>query len=744
MQWFIERRWLFTALILILMAIMTTVLTIGWMSAVERSNRGLANQELPLFEQVQQLRAALAEQTLNFHEYYLSGDAEAFALAYREDKKQIELALINLQAGLDRSASLADLQHALAQLELIARRMHEAMAPPTSWDDARSVLAEFTPLTDELNAGSLAMVMQIEARVNERIAHNLEYARRSLLWAGLLATGLLLALLFNLTLDVRRRKAQLQQKRFAGFPERNPRPVLSLDARGMINYANPAAEELASSLSDAGASVLLPPDMDEFMQRAKDGIRLQQWEQCIGERYFEGVLHWLNDLQEYRLYYADISDRKAAEQHLKDLAFLQPLTGLPNRQALKADLSATSTPYNLALLDLLTLPQLTSRAGPSAADVAIREFANRLQTIAEQHDLPVYHFEGKHFCVLMTGIAMEHCLNIISSIQQHLSQSRVVIAGLEFSLGLAIGITPYKPEVDAEILLKQANVALRTAYPKGGVVEYDEQLECQLAERLDLENALKNAVHNQELELWFQPKIRLKDQQVSGAEALLRWRREDGTLVSPSIFIPLAEETGLINEIGDWVLARGCEVAARWQQLQPLPPRLALNLAAEQLLCGHIVTQMQSLLSDLKIPAQSIELEITESAALYDMDKAVITLKALGDLGLHLALDDFGTGYSAFSYLTQLPLNTLKIDQSFIRHMLDDQRHEAVVRAIIALARPLGLEVTAEGVESAEQKAMLERWQCHEIQGYLIARPMPLVEFERWLGHYQIPAEQPE
>jgi len=206
----------------------------------------------------------------------------------------------------------------------------------------------------------------------------------------------------------------------------------------------------------------------------------------------------------------------------------------------------------------------------------------------------------------------------------------------------------------------------------------------------------------------------------------------------------LAEETGLINEIGDWVLARGCEVAARWQQLQPLPPRLALNLAAEQLLCGHIVIQMQSLLSDLKIPAQSIELEITESAALYDMDKAIITLKALSDLGLHLALDDFGTGYSAFSYLTRLPLNTLKIDQSFIRHMLDDQRHEAVVKAIIALAQPLGLEVTAEGVESVEQKTMLEHWQCHEIQGYLIARPMPLAEFERWLNHYQIPAEQPE
>jgi EAL domain-containing protein (putative c-di-GMP-specific phosphodiesterase class I) len=253
--------------------------------------------------------------------------------------------------------------------------------------------------------------------------------------------------------------------------------------------------------------------------------------------------------------------------------------------------------------------------------------------------------------------------------------------------------------------------------------------------RLELETALRKAVKRQELTLAYQPIISLESQQVVEVEALLRWRQPDGRVVQPGEFVPLAEETGLIVPIGDWVLQEACRQARRWHELftDRAPVGMGVNLSARQLLSPDLPSKVASALGSSGLAPHLLKLEITESAVMQDANTAIRILQELKALGVQLAIDDFGTGYSSLSYLKRFPVDTLKIDRSFVDGLGEDPQDTAIVRSVVALAQTLDLSLTAEGVETAQQEAHLRSLGCDRAQGYLYARPCPAPELEALL-----------
>jgi EAL domain-containing protein (putative c-di-GMP-specific phosphodiesterase class I) len=300
-------------------------------------------------------------------------------------------------------------------------------------------------------------------------------------------------------------------------------------------------------------------------------------------------------------------------------------------------------------------------------------------------------------------------------------------------LSMSIGIAVY-PEhgQDAVSLLKAADMAMYDAKKsQKGFGFYESHLESDNLQRLELENDLRNAIARDELLLYYQPQEDLANGQICGLEALIRWQHPRRGLVSPAEFIHLAEETGLINDIGHWVLCTICDQINAWMDRGFAAPRVAINLSARQLANPNLAATFREVISDSRLPADLIEFEITESTIMERPDEMIDMLKELKAMGTRLAIDDFGTGYSSLSYLKRFPLDYIKIDRAFISDVMSNRIDADIVRTIIALAQALEVKVIAEGVETAQQRQFLKEQNCHYAQGYLLSKPVPAAEIER-------------
>ena len=312
-------------------------------------------------------------------------------------------------------------------------------------------------------------------------------------------------------------------------------------------------------------------------------------------------------------------------------------------------------------------------------------------------------------------------------------QSPYHVKNHELYIGVSMGISLYPDDgEDVDTLVKNADAAMYRSKDRGRNTFsfYTREMTESVIERLHLETSLRHVVDRGELELYFQPQISLSSQAIVGAEALLRWRHSEAGLISPLKFIPLAEDTGLINGIGAWVLLKACLQARKWLDQKLSLETIAVNLSGVQILRDDIVLTVQHALSTAKLPAHCLELEITESVLMQDPERAIMALEQLRDLGVRLAIDDFGTGYSSLSYLKRFPINRLKIDKSFVSDIPNDSNDEAITKAVIVLGHSLQLEITAEGVETELQQRFLLAHGCEKAQGFLYSPPVNAAEFE--------------
>ncbi|NMG34544.1 EAL domain-containing protein [Azoarcus sp. TTM-91] len=439
---------------------------------------------------------------------------------------------------------------------------------------------------------------------------------------------------------------------------------------------------------------------------------------------------------------ADISARKEAEARLRRLAEFDPLTELPNRALLRQRMDEAieaarqdGTPAALLFIDLDRFKNVNDSLGHGVGDALLQQVAARLRTLAGDGDT-VGRSGGDEFILVLrhTGAATEIASHAERIVRQFAAP--FLIGRYELSVTPSIGIAVWPQDgEDAETLLRNADAAMYHAKSAGRNTYkfFTAEMNLQVRERLELENLLRQAEARQELSVHYQPQVDLASGRLIGCEALLRWHAGERGNIPPGRFIPVAEDTGLIVPIGRWILKTACAQAQAWRQAGLGDLQVAVNASAIQLHHGDFVETVATVLAETGLPAELLEIELTESTLMTDADSAAATLRALKVLGVGLAIDDFGTGYSSLAYLKRFQLDRLKIDRSFINDLPADKDDANITRTIVGIARNLGLSVLAEGVETPAQQQFLLEHGCDEGQGYLFSRPLPAGDMEALL-----------
>jgi len=466
----------------------------------------------------------------------------------------------------------------------------------------------------------------------------------------------------------------------------------------------------------------------------------------------------------------DVTDRRTAEDKIRQLANFDALTGLPNRRQLiwraeRALEHARRLGHQCALLliDLDRFKVINDTLGHAAGDELLAEVAMRLRGCVRHSDQvlegalevtgsrlyrtleAVGRLGGDEFVALLPEVGDERDAERVASRILEAMRSPILLSGQECFVTASIGIAMFPRDGNTVLdLMRNSDVAMYSVKAAGRNASaiYTAQLAGQGRERLELESALHKAIERGELVLHYQPKVDVRVARMVGAEALMRWQRGD-KLVPPGDFIPVAEESGLILPMSEWALREAARQAHAWQKSFGFEDSIAVNLPTRLFERADLIDRIQEVTAHFGVPSRAIQLEITETGLMKSLQEVIPSLHRLNEIGVEISIDDFGTGYSSLAYLTALPISELKIDRSFIRDLGITPQSQAVVTAIIALARSLGLKVIAEGVESLRQMEVLHRLGCGVMQGYLFSRPIPADAIETWLEQTVLPRKAP-
>lgn len=480
----------------------------------------------------------------------------------------------------------------------------------------------------------------------------------------------------------------------------------------------------------------------EIWNRRKDGADYPEWLNISVVRDDAGAI--IN----YIGVFADITSIKEAQDKLEYTAHHDALTGLPNRVLFRDRLEQALAMSRrngggvaVLFVDLDRFKVINDTLGHEAGDLLLQEVARRLISCMREEDT-VARMGGDEFVVIQKGVVQPEDAALLATRMLAEINRPFSLAGHEIMTSLSIGISLYPQDgEDVSALLKNADAAMYRAKEKGrnGYQYYSNEMTAAGIERLELESDLRQALQRDELRVHYQPQVDLATGRIVGAEALVRWQHASRGMIPPSVFIPMAEDSGMIGQIGEWVLNTACTDAKAWQTAGLPGLRMAVNVSGRQVGIDHMVDKVAAALKNSGLAPQFLEIEVTESVVMQDASRAISTLNALRDMGVTLAIDDFGTGYSSLSYLKRFPLNKLKIDKSFIDGMVDDPDDAAIVMAIIAMAQSLRHTVIAEGVETEAQAERLRAYGCDEMQGYLFSRPLPGDQFVELLRNAPAP-----
>ncbi|MQY50989.1 putative bifunctional diguanylate cyclase/phosphodiesterase [Rhodocyclus gracilis] len=438
-----------------------------------------------------------------------------------------------------------------------------------------------------------------------------------------------------------------------------------------------------------------------------------------------------------------ITQRKQSELYY--LAHYDHLTGIPNRVLLAdrldqacRDSQRKGTLAALLFVDVDRFKQINDSLGHSVGDAVLRVVVERLKKSARRNDT-LARLGGDEFVILMEDLEDAADVDRVAQRLLDSMRERIELFGHSLVVTVSVGAALY-PVDDTALspLLAKADAAMYEAKSAGRnrFCRYSKATAMYNPARMSLENDLRRAIESNELVLFFQPQVELASHELRGVEALVRWQHPERGLVSPVHFIPVAEESGLIVPLGNWVLRESLRQLREWNQ-QGLPPlRMSINISALQFRQGDLPRYLAEQLTAFAVDPQQVELELTESVLMNDVEGVLRTLQEIKSLGVSLAIDDFGTGYSSLSYLRRFPIDRLKIDQSFVRDIEQTPANESIARAIVALADSLSLGIVAEGIEKRSEKAILQHMRCAEGQGYLFAKPLPADDIVAWIGHH--------
>jgi diguanylate cyclase (GGDEF)-like protein len=443
-----------------------------------------------------------------------------------------------------------------------------------------------------------------------------------------------------------------------------------------------------------------------------------------------------------------------AAQQMHNLAYYDQLTALPNRANFVGQLSEfaraddgqlqSSKRAAIVAIDLDQFKDINDSMGHKVGDAILRAVGKRLKSALPENAVVARTGEDEYAVMMPLTSDVMTAIDVGEKVLSVIRTEPFKAWNESFQIRASVGVTTYPDDDnDPDMVLKKADIALNRAKEDGRdtIKEYTSDFDKVVQQRFQMLRDLRDALEHDELELHFQPQFDLRNGKIIGAEALLRWFKKDnskegGSFISPGIFVPIAEQSGLIVPIGDWVLKKACEQAARWIKETGQDIRIAVNVSGAQFQQSDLVAQTKKTLIETGLPAHLLELEVTESAFMEDIEHTIETLQRLHALGVELAIDDFGTGYSSLAYLRQFPIDRLKIDQSFIRNALNDANDASIAKTIIALGRALNLKVIAEGVETKDHEAFLLDEGCDEVQGFRYSKPVRYSDFVAFATGY--------
>jgi diguanylate cyclase (GGDEF)-like protein/PAS domain S-box-containing protein len=636
------------------------------------------------------------------------------------------------------------------------RAFHDVFGPAEEWrgrkasdmldaETAREHEEQDRPLLEKPSSTTYEKRTARSGEPRELLYNKTTFVNRAGEMAGIIAT----------VTDVTRykeaeRALEASEARFRVLTESSLDLISVLDAEGVIQYQSPALKYLlgyepAVTLGHNVSEFVHREDLDhvratlrrvvegthsiepsEFRLRHRDGM----WRtfetlgtNCLANPHIHGVV--FNS--------RDVTDRKVIQQRIQHLAYHDNLTGLPNRSLLQDRLAhsiarAERSNRRVAVLfiDLDNFKNINDTLGHDVGDELLRQVARRLSECVRLEDT-IARQGGDEFIVLLDGLEDGRGASLVAQKVLNALRKAFQLSGTDQHVSGSVGIALFPEDGrDAQTLMKNADTAMFHGKTQGkNTYQYfTAQMNVAVKRRMTLESALRRAVMRKDFVLHYQPQIDLDSGEILAVEALVRWKTEDGGTVSPGDFIPLAEETGLINEIGEWVLREACRQAREWQDMGLTRRRMAVNLSARQFSDRTFLDMVTRVLAETGLDPACLELEITESQVMRQTEGMIMLLNKLSEMGVQLAIDDFGTGYSSLSYLKRLPIQKLKIDQSFVRDITVDPNDTAIVVAIINMAKSLDLDTIAEGVETAGQLALLRSKGCHVGQGYYFSAPV--------------------
>jgi diguanylate cyclase (GGDEF)-like protein len=526
-----------------------------------------------------------------------------------------------------------------------------------------------------------------------------------------------------------------------------PDTLWVVDAEGRIQWSphqevKPGKEALSVDTVDVVPAKYIPQALESIRQTARDG--LQRKLEYREERASYEMRFTRREGGDVVVVRQDTTERTVAAERIERLAYFDVLTGLPNRQRcievsekLFADARRTSECVAVICLDIASLKRVNDTFGHSVGDAVLRAFGTRLTQTVERfgtndQSMTISRFGGDEFVVVLRHASARSFGMQVANACAEAFRQPITQDALEFYAAPSVGLAVYPDDgPDVAAVLKNADTAMyqSRAGSTGAVASYSAAMSSRMRDWLELEGRLRRAVHNDLLSLVFQPKFNILEQRLVGVEALLRWQDEEYGDISPTRFVEIAEDSGLILDMSSWVVRAACRQMRKWIDMGYRVP-VAINCSAKELLHGDPAKVVESEAAAVGVPTSLIEIEITESLLVKDSSRVQVALQKLRKLGCRIALDDFGTGYSSLAYITRFPPDRIKIDKAFVRDVDRSASDAAIANAILSLAASLNLTVTAEGVERPGQLQWLRSRGCHEVQGFLLARPLKAADFE--------------
>lgn len=541
-----------------------------------------------------------------------------------------------------------------------------------------------------------------------------------------------------------------EMKRLASFPELSPHPIIEIDFKGRITYMNPSAKLSFPDLSDDEAENFNHPlMMDIALPKDNTNSQLVLREISSDDRHFQQYVHYLSKYNVIRSYIFDITERKNSEAKLQYQAFHDSLTGIGNRDYFHWQLNnrlreVKEKEENLAVLfiDIDRFKNINDTLNHSTGDKLLESFSYRLLSCLSS-ECVFSRWGGDEF-ILSVPVGKNNSSGIVNELIQIIMESLkhpFLIDNYTIYVTCSVGVAMYPRDGETqEQLIKNADIALSRAKQMGknNSQYYTTQLSEEQMLLFELETSLYDAIAHNQLYLNYQPQLNLSSNKIESAEALLRWKHPTLGAISPAKFIPLAEETGLIISIGEWVLKTACIQAKKWLESGYDFKTIAVNISVKQFRQENFVEMVKNVLETVDLNPKYLELEVTESILMQDGGKTALIINELSQLGVKFSLDDFGTGYSSLSYLKKFPFHTIKIDQSFIRDLTVNQQDRALIDAVITLGKGYNMQVVAEGVETEAQLKILQDFKCDIIQGRWLSMPLSQPDFTKFIDNFNM------